>query len=156
MKYICYSIALIWFTASCITGSFLVRMGVSFVFFYVSVVFLVSILRIRQTLARVKPAVDVQTNKILINLSLVTFFGEAVIFFVLFTLSLIQNLDHDATEEELCKTSLALTITYWFMWVNVTARSCLTSYMNIKFSKSLRQADQEFNVVFNQSQSQAI
>ena len=75
----------------------MVRMGISFVFLFISIVFLISIIRIRRTLSQVKTAEDVQTNKVLINMSLITFFTEVIVYSMLFTLSLLLHIDDGAT-----------------------------------------------------------
>ena len=72
-------------------------MGISFVFLFISIVFLISIIRIRRTLSQVKTAEDVQTNKVLINMSLITFFTEVIVYSMLFTLSLLLHIDDGAT-----------------------------------------------------------
>ena len=131
-------------------------MSISFVFLYIAIVFLISIVRIRRTLSQVKTAVDVQTNRSLINISLITFLTELIFFFSLFTLSLVLHLDKDVTKVKECRTNLAFTINLWLTWINDMARSGLTCYMNIKFSRTLKQANDEFQVVFNENQSKAI
>ena len=44
---------------------------------------------------------------------------------------------------------LTFDVVYWFIWVTLVTRTCVTSYMNIKFSRDLRETNREFYMVFN-------
>ena len=50
-----------------------------------------------------------------------------------------------------CRVILAFEIVYWIVWGTLIARTMITSYMNVKFSRDLRKTNRQFFMVFNES-----
>ena len=75
-------LAAIWFFASVITGSFLWRMGINVVFFYITVIFMIGLLSIKSFIAKINTKDQFKPNHQLMNVNLGTFTGEFVIYLV--------------------------------------------------------------------------
>ena len=76
----------------------------------------------------------------MLNLKLITFGCECVVFGALFTLSIFNdatNYEDKYTSSE-CKINIAFVVVYWMLWVTFLYKTVLTSYMNVKFSRSLQ------------------
>ena len=49
--------------------------------------------------------------------------------------------------------NLALNVSYECMWLTYFFKICITSYMNVKFSRELKKTNDEFCLVFNDTES---
>ena len=82
------------------------------------------------------------------NLNLITYVIEGVTYCSVFIISIIEGQIHADKETE-CRYKYAFDVNYWLLWANLFTRTCLTSYMNIKFSQSLSQSQHQLEAVFN-------
>ena len=89
------------------------------------------------------------------NLNLYTFALEVVTFGAIFVLAImLPYYMNGADTNSQCRMILTFDVVYWFIWVTLITRTCVTSYMNVKFSRDLRKTNREFYLVFNQDYTQ--
>ena len=81
----------VWFLASLITGNFVWRMTINLVLFYMTIVFLFSLWRIRSLIKKLNKDTSFKPNTALLNLNLVTFAMESIVFAVLGVLALYDD-----------------------------------------------------------------
>ena len=80
-----------WFTLSVITGNFIWRFSINVVFFFLTIVFLVSLFRIRKMIKKINTVKRFETNRRLLNLNLITFFVEGVTYGISFMLAIMET-----------------------------------------------------------------
>ena len=83
-----FVLAISWFVTSAVTGDFSWRMRINVLFFFVTVIFVVSLLRIRRLISTVNFSERLSPNHCLMNLNLVTFASECLIFSILYIVSM--------------------------------------------------------------------
>ena len=146
-----YLITIAWLTVASITDNFLWRMAISMIFLYITTVFLWSLSRIRNFLkSKELDQSSFKTNSRLLNINLMTFSGEWIVFGILFALAGASRNSKDDEEFSTydCRVLLAFDFFYWMLWMTFLIRTIITSYMNVKFSRSLNQTNQQFLLVF--------
>ena len=75
----------------------------------------------------------------------------------LFTLAVLSEvLDSENDKVVDCRIKTALSFMYLLEWVALMARILMTSYMNIKFSRSLQQTNEQFLMIFNRNQDSVL
>ena len=121
-----------WLIASVITGDKNWRLSISIVFCYQTIVFLVSLLKIRSLISEVKTPDQFKPNHCLLILNLLTFIFEALTYGASFAFGLLVS-----SHKENCLNIEAYSFSYDLLWLNILMRCLITSYMNIKFSHSL-------------------
>ena len=149
-----YLMTIAWLTIASITDNFLWRMAISMLFLYITTVFLWSLSRIRKFLkSKELDQSSFKTNSRLLNTNLMTFSGEWIVFGILFALAGASRNSKDDEEFSTydCRVLLAFDFFYWMLWMTFLIRTVITSYMNVKFSRSLNQTNQQFLLVFNHS-----
>ena len=80
-----------WFTLSVTTGNFIWRFSINVVFFFLTIVFLVSLFRIRKMIQKINTVKRFETNRRLLNLNLITFFIEGVTYGISFMLAIMET-----------------------------------------------------------------
>ena len=116
---------------SILTGKFLVRMSINVVFFFVTAIFMTSLLRIKHQISAIDSKKVLKVNYALMNMNLVTYAGQTCVYATVFALSFF---DTSGETPGSCRVALAFDVFYWFIWVSLLSRTSMTSYMNIKFS----------------------
>ena len=133
------------------TGMFIVRMAINAVFFFVAAIFMSSLLRIKHLISVCDRQRVLEVNYCLMNLNLVTYAAQAILYFTAFVLAFFADSEFDGEEtSKSCRVNMTFDIIYWFLWVSLFTRASMTSYMNVKFSKTLRLANRQFVMIFNQ------
>ena len=100
---------------------------------------------------------NLQTNKRLLNLNMFIFAFETLMSCSLFTLAVLSEvLDSENDKVVDCRIKTALSFMYLLEWVALMARILMTSYMNIKFSRSLQQTNEQFLMIFNRNQDSVL
>ena len=84
-----YSMTSVWFVFSAISGNLSVRVFIALIFIYITVVFMVSLFKIRSLINRVNTCRTLQTNHRLLNLNLVTSAAEGLFYGASFILSVV-------------------------------------------------------------------
>ena len=83
-----YLVTIAWLIIASITDNFLWRMAISIIFLYITTVFLWSLTRIRKFLkSKELDQSSFKTNSRLLNINLMTFSGEWMVFGILFALA---------------------------------------------------------------------
>ena len=72
---------------SAITGSFVWRMGIDVLFFFITTVFMVALLRIKRMITRMNSFERLKPNYTLMNINLVTFAFEWIVYMNVFTVA---------------------------------------------------------------------
>ena len=122
-----------WFIATIITGSAVLRLGITIVVFYQTIVFLVSFFKIRSLISEVRTSNQFRPNNFLLILNLITFISEALTYGASFIfLILATNKSPDD-----CRIQTALSLSFDLLYFTNMAQLTLTSYMNIIFSHPL-------------------
>ena len=132
LRMVFLAMSLGWFVATIITGSAEWRLGINIVFFYQTIVFVVSIFKIRSLISEVRTPIQFKPNHCLLILNLITFITEALTYGASFVFGILAN-----NRQDDCRIQTAFSFFYDLIWLNILARITLTSYMNIKFSHPL-------------------
>jgi hypothetical protein len=120
-----------------------------------TIVFLVSLLRIKRLIKELRKQDSYKSNNCLLNLNLISFAFEALVFAVLGVLAFFDDRakeDSDFTTRE-CRFIMSFDIAYYFLWVAFLMRTLITTYMNTKFSCSIQKTNNKFYYVFNENSS---
>ena len=80
-----------------------------------------------------------KTNHRLLNLNLIIYSFEWLTYGAVFVLSFFNNSSYEdgVFSVEECRLIFTFDFFYWMVWVALFTRICLTSYMNVKFSRTL-------------------
>lgn len=87
LQVIFYTMTLAWFILSVLSGSLIIRFSINIVFIFLTLVFLVSLYRIKSLIQKVNNVKHFETNHRLLNLNLVTFIVEGFTYGTVFILS---------------------------------------------------------------------
>ena len=82
-----YTLTMGWYVGSLITGSFIWRMSVNFLYFFITSVFLVALLSIRRMITAVNTNERLKPNKSLMTINLVTFSFEFLVSLIVLILA---------------------------------------------------------------------
>ena len=82
---------------------------------------------------------------------MITFTYTATCYAALFVMSFIVNKEEGGDTLSDCRTVMAFDFFYWAVWLALISRASMTSYMNLQFSKELRETNRYFQMVFNES-----
>ena len=89
-------------------------------------------------------------NYNLMNLNLLSYSYQTLVYATCMTLSFLLNDTKETTVTQYsCRLQIAFDFFYWLVWVSLLTRTSITSYMNVKFSKTLQVANRQFLMVFN-------
>lgn len=145
-----------WFILSAVNGSFFVRQTYNVVMVYMAVVFVMSMFRIRGMFFEDSSLGQLKRKENLMNFHLVFYLSAVFVSLVTLTLAYFKTQQKDGIQNATplrCRLEITFDIFYWFIWLIFLSRTCLTSYMNIQFSRSLKQTNREFMMVFNRTVS---
>ena len=133
-------IAVAWFTVSTVTGMFVWRMSIDMVWLYITTVYIASLLKIRKMINKVNKTERLRPNHDLMRMNLATFIFEWLVYLNVFVVAT-QVSDSSGNDDYIhvsdCRITVTFEILYWFLWVALILRTCITSYMNVKFSRDL-------------------
>ena len=131
----------VWFVISALTGSFVWRMGIDMLFFFITTVFLVALLKIKKMILSVNKTNKFKPNVALMNWNFCLFAFESLIYLIVFILATqVSNSNGDKDTSE-CRVIVSFDVSYWFLWLALISRTAITSYMNVKFSQELRKTN---------------
>ena len=82
-----YTLTIGWYVVSLITGSFIWRMSVNLLYFFITSVFLVALLSIRRMITAVNTNERLKPNKSLMTINLVTFSFEFLVSLIVLILA---------------------------------------------------------------------
>ena len=83
-----YVLLILWFLVSAVTGKFLWRMSVNLLSLFTTVIYVVSLLRIKRIISQINNRQQFKPNIFLMNLNLYTFALEVVTFGAIFVLAI--------------------------------------------------------------------
>ena len=131
-------------------------MGINVLYLFLTGVFLWSLMRIKFLIERVNTRNSFQTNKRLLWLNLVSFSAEFILFLIVFVVTVVTRAKShgDLDTQQDCRLFLSDTFFYTVLWSSMFFRLCLTSYMNVKQSRSKGNANRQFLMVFNQTMNE--
>ena len=148
-----YCMVVVWAVSSILTGLFVVRFAINILFSFITVIFTLSLLRIRRLISKIDAKRMLQVNYRLMNINLFCVGLQTVVYAADFVLAFYQPSSSSEPEvlnnQKNCRLVIAFDFFYWMAWVCLLTRTCLTSYMNIKFSQSLEQTNRQFFMIFN-------
>ena len=134
-----YTLALAWFLVSAITGNFVWRMSVNLCFFFITFVFMISLIRINRFISQINSRKQFKANTNLMSVNLITFAIEAILFLISFVLSMYDESASDVTTTQDCRILMTLYFNYWVQGLALATRICVTCYMNVQFSRELEE-----------------
>ena len=76
-----------WYIVSAVTGSFIWRTSMNVIFFFITLVFMGALLNIRKMITTVNANERLKPNHTLMNVNLVTFAFESIVFLNVFVLA---------------------------------------------------------------------
>ena len=113
-------------------------MAICIIFFYITAVFMFSLIKIRKFINEIDPRKQMKSNIGLMNVNLISFAGESVVYLIVFVMSFYYQ---KAAETEICSYACRIIVgfdaSYYGLWLTLITRTILTSYMNVKFSREL-------------------
>ena len=137
----CFIATTTWFIGTIITGDLSWRCNYNFIEIVIAIVLLVSIQRIRSIISSTKTMSKVESNKFLLNIYIASYIVQILFQVCLQTLSIVLvNYDKNNYKKQ-CRILLAFETSQIVKWLSNIACISLTSYMNIKFSKTQNQAN---------------
>ncbi len=72
------------------------------------------------------------------NINLISFAGESLIYLIVFVMSVYyQDVLSMETDTYSCRIITGFDVSYYGLWMTLIARTIITSYMNVKFSREL-------------------
>ena len=84
------------------------------------------------------------------HVNLFTYATQAVLYAIAFVLTFFQSSEGEPVTPQSCRLTLAFDVCYWTLWMALFSRTFMTSYMNVKFSRSLEECNRNFHLVFNE------
>ena len=135
-----YSLLAFYLILSIIINTYVFRMSINVLFLIVALIFMTSLTKIKRFIIQIDPKGEHMPNYRLMNVILVAYFITFVLYLTNSIMPVFINIDtspqHYIDQEE-CQMYITFDTVYFMVWLPDTIRTCISCYMNVKFSRDL-------------------